>query len=253
MTNDNLITARVLANELNLSVETVWRYTREMRIPYIELGNRQYRYKLHDVIKALKVPDIVNEQSIEYEAKKDVLFTYEDYLKMPDEPGYRFEILDGILIREPAPNVMHQRISRRLFGILEEYFFKYDPAGEVFYAPLDVTLREVSVIQPDLLYISSEQNEIIKDTHIDGAPSLAVEILSPSSRRKDRLQKLQLYQKEGIEHYWIVSPEDKTLECFYLTGGVYSLIATGMDDNIVEHPVFTDLHIPLKVLWEGRH
>ncbi|GAB1477062.1 Uma2 family endonuclease [Bacillota bacterium] len=252
MQSNNLITARVLAEELDLSIETIWRYTREKRIPYIELGNKQYRYKLYDVIEALKVPDIVKEQSADYTAKKDLLYTYEDYLKIPDEPGYRYEILDGILIKEAAPNVIHQRVSRRLQRLLEDYFWEHDPKGEVLNSPLDVTLRETSVIQPDLLYVSSAQSEIIKDTHIDGAPSLAVEILSPKSRRKDRLQKLQLYQREGVEHYWIVSPDDKTLECFYLTGGLYSLIAGGMDDDLVEHPIFTGLHIPLRVLWEGR-
>ena len=51
--NKELVTAHALAEILDLSVETIWRYTRENRIPYIELGSRQYRYKLNDVIKAL--------------------------------------------------------------------------------------------------------------------------------------------------------------------------------------------------------
>lgn len=252
MAENNLITARTLANELNLSIETIWRYTREKRIPFIELGNKQYRYKLTDVIEALRAPNVVREQPSDYQPEKKLLYTYEDYLKMPDEPGYRLEIIDGILIKEPSPNIMHQRISRRLQRMLEDYFWEHDPKGEIFNSPLDVTLKNINVVQPDLLYISSAQNEITKDTHIDGAPVLLVEIISPSSRRKDRLQKLQLYQREGVEHYWIVSPEDRTLECFYLADGIYSLLVTGIDDDVIEHPIFPELIIPLRVLWEGR-
>ena len=76
-----------------------------------------------------------------------------------------------------------------------------------------------------------------------------VEIVSPSSRRKDRLQKFRIYQKVGVEHYWIANPEEKTLECFALRNGLYALVASGMDEDIVEHPSFAGLTIELKNLW----
>lgn len=249
--NNNLMTARVLAGELNLSIGTIWRYTREKRIPYIELGNKQYRYRLADVMEALGTPSAVKEQAPDYRTGEDRLYTYQDYLEMPDEPGYRYEILDGILIKEPAPSVIHQRTCGRLYQILLEFFREYDSKGEVFFAPLDVTFQDITVVQPDLLYISGNQEEIVEAARIHGAPTLAVEIVSPSSRRKDRLQKLQIYQKAGVEHYWLVDPEDKALECFHLMKGVYSLVATGMDEDVVDHPVFLGLTISLKALWEG--
>ncbi len=250
MVEDNLITARVLAKELNLSIDTIWRYTREKRIPFIDLGNKQYRYKLETVIAALSSPCAVREEAAEYSLKNDRLYTYQDYLNMPDEPGFRLEILDGILVKEPSPSVMHQRVLRVLALKLEDYFGKHDPEGEVFFAPLDVTFRDVSVVQPDLIYIAGTQYEIIEENRVNGAPTLAIEIISPSSRRKDRLQKLQLYQKEGVEHYWVVSPEDKSLECYHLNGEVYSLVVAGMDEETVEHPAFVGLAISLGTLWE---
>lgn len=243
-----LITAQVLAEALDLSVETVWRYTRENKIPYVELGSKQYRYKLADVISALTGPTI-QEKVAEYKAEPTKRFTYQDYLELPEEPGYRFEILEGMLIKDPSPNVSHQRVSRRLQRILEDYFWEVDPAGEIFNAPLDVTFHDISVVQPDVFYVSGEQKRIVKNARIDGPPTLIVEVLSPSSSRKDRLQKLRIYQKVQVQHYWLVNPEEKTLECFSLRDGVYSLVTAGMDEDIVEHPGFTGLSIALKALW----
>ncbi len=243
-----MITAQVLADELNLSVETIWRYTRENKIPYIDLGSKQYRYILADVIEALTT-STVKEGKAGYNTENNNGFTYQDYLKLPEEPGYHYEILEGFLVKEPSPNVMHQRVSRRLQRILEDYFQKVDPEGEVFDAPLDITLSDMTVVQPDLFYIASKDNEIIKENRIDGPPLLVVEILSPHNPRKDRLQKMQIYQKAKIKHYWLVNPADKTLECFALRDGVYALLAAGMDKDIVEHPDFVDLSISLEKLW----
>lgn len=246
--NKELITAQALAEILDLSVETIWRYTREKRIPFIELGSRQYRYKLDDVIKALS-DDMVRERIIPYETNPGKKLTYQDYLDIPEEPGYRFEILDGILIKEPSPSVIHQRASRKLQRIMEDYFAEVDPEGEIFDAPLDVTPLDFNVVQPDLFYVSGEQKLMVKDSRIDGAPVLVVEVISPSSGRKDRLQKMRIYQKAQVQHYWLLDPQEKTLECFAWRDGVYAVIASGMDEDIVEHPNFTGLSIELKSLW----
>jgi len=242
-----LITAQALAEALALSVETIWRYTRENKIPCVELGSRQYRYKLDEVIKALSVAT-VQENAAPYETKIAKKLTYQDYLEIPDEPGYRFEILDGMLVKEPSPSYIHQRASRKLQRILEDYFGQVDPDGEIFDAPLDVTPLEFNVVQPDILYVSGDQN-ILTDTRVDGAPALVVEVLSPSNGRKDRLQKMRIYLEAQVQHYWLVDPQEKTLECFAWHDGVYALVASGMDEDVVEHPDFAGLSIPLKTLW----
>ena len=246
--NKELMTAQALAEALDLSVETIWRYTRENRIPFIELGKRQYRYQLDEVIRALR-GDIIQENTSSYETKPVKKLTYQDYLEIPEEPGYRFEILDGMLIKEPSPNVMHQRVSRRLQRLLEDYFWEVDAEGEIFDAPLDVTPLDYNVVQPDIFYVSGEQQLILKDTRIDGAPELVVEILSPSSRRKDRLQKMQIYQRAKVQHYWLVDPQERTLECFAWHDGLYALVASGMDEDVVKHPDFAGLSIALQSLW----
>jgi Uma2 family endonuclease len=246
--NKELITAQALAEALDLSVETIWRYTREKRIPCIELGGRQYRYKLNDVINAL-AGSAVRDKRAGYEGEHTKKFTYRDYLELPEEPGYRFEVLEGVLVKDPSPNVAHQRVSRRLQRILEDYLWKADPEGEIFDAPLDVTFHDTTVVQPDLFYVSGEQKQIIKDTRIDDAPALVVEILSSSTNRKDRLQKMQIYQKVRVQHYWLVDPDEKTIECFQLIGDLYALVSAGMDGDVVEPPGFPGLSIELNALW----
>ena len=213
--NNNWITAQQLAEILDLSVETIWKYTRENKIPYIQLGNRQYRYNLDEIIE--------NQENIKIKEKKQKYkvnqskncdneenITYQDYLKIPEEPGYQLEVLEGMLVKEPSPNIIHQRISRRLQRMLEDYFWEIDPEGEILNAPLDVTFNDTTVVQPDLIYITGNQQNLIKEKRIDGSPRLVVEIISPYSSRKDRIQKMNIYQKAKIKHYWLVNPEDKT-------------------------------------------
>ncbi len=241
---NDLLTAKALAEALNLSVETIWKYTREGRIPFIELGSKQYRYRLGEVVETL-----AGTTARGYKSGSKNNLTYWDYLELPEEPGYRFEILEGMLVKKPSPSVMHQRVSRRLQRLLEDYFWQTDPGGEVFGAPLDTTFGEETVVQPDLLYVSGKQQELIKETRIDGPPALVVEVISHTSSRKDRVQKMQIYQKAGVRHYWLADPADRTLECFSLRDGLYALVASGMDDDLVKHPEFEGLALDLSILW----
>ena len=142
-----------------------------------------------------------------------------------------------MLIKEPSPSVIHQRASRKLQRILEDYFEEVDPEGEVFDAPLDVTPLEFNVVQPDLFYVSGEQQSIVKETRIDGQPVLVVEVLSPSNRRKDRLQKMQIYQKARVQHCWLVDHRTN-LECFAWRDGVYAWL----------HPVWTKMSWNIRIL-----
>ncbi|MTI94347.1 MAG: DNA-binding protein [Firmicutes bacterium] len=244
-----LITAEVLAEALDLSVETIWSYTKAEKIPYVKLGKEGYRYSLQAVSTALSNLAL-EEKSLVYQvdAKK---YTYQDYLKLPDEQGFRYEVLNGQLIKEPSPRVIHQRIVRKLLLLLDSYFKKVHPDGEIFFAPLDVTLGDYTVVQPDLLFVAGAQKNIIEENRINGAPTLAVEIISESSRRKDRVLKWQIYQAAGVKHYWLVDPEEKSLECFALQDGAYILAASGLNDDVVEHPDFAGLKFMLADLWQN--
>lgn len=246
-----LLTAQALAEALNVTVDTVWRYTRQKRIPFIDLGGRQYRYNLEQVLQALNVAQETREPKNSYQPEPGKSYTYQDYLLLPEEPGFRFEVLDGVLIKEPSPSVIHQLVSRRLNSILDSYFLDHDPQGLLLYAPMDITFGENTVVQPDLLYVSSAKTKLVRKQRIDGPPDLVVEILSPGSKRKDRLHKLNICLRAGVNHFWLVDPEEKTMECFMLSDGNYFLATSGLDSDLVKPPGFQDLVINLSLLWEG--
>ena len=215
-----LITAHELAKSLGLSVDTIWRYTREKRIPCVEIGGRQYRYREQEVLEALSggaPPALSREDSAACRGKKKLV--YEDYARVPEEPGYRYELIDGELVREPTPAFHHQRISRRLQRLLEDYFWEVDPGGELFDAPLDLALGRYTVVQPDLLYLPGSRPA--RRMPIDVLPELVIEVLSPLTSCKDRVTKLNQYQASGIPHYWIVDPGECIIEAYQLREGRY--------------------------------
>ena len=246
---DELITAQELADSLSLSVDTIWRYTREKRIPCVEIGNRQYRYNKQKVLKALsgETPSsMVKEDLAPYEGKKKL--TYKDYAKIPEEPGFRYEVIDGILIRDPSPSFHHQRVSRRLQRILEDYFHETDPQGEVFNAPLDLNLTVHTVVQPDLMYFPG--NRPARNDPVDSVPELIVEILSPSTSRKDRVLKLNHYQSSGVPHYWILDPEGCFIEAYELRDEHYvSMVRSA--NGIFSHPGFPGLSFDIDELFSN--
>ncbi len=253
MSERRLVTAQELADMLQLSVETIWRYTRNERIPYVQLSNRQYRYDPGEVMHHLGMNAGGRGASSVCEARPrymtDKVYTYEDYLQLPDEECYHYEILDGMLVREPAPYVHHQRVSRRLLIILNNYFAERDPAGEVFAAPVDVTLSDTNVLQPDVIYVPGACSEIMEEARIDGAPHLAVEILSKWTRSKDRVRKRNIYERMQVPHYRVVDPEDDTIEAYALRDGAYVLRSSGLSEGEFAHPDFAGLAFDLATLW----
>ena len=133
-------------------------------------------------------------------------YTYDDYIKTPDDE--RWELLNGELVMPPAPNTEHQRVVRSL-SMRVVAFVEQSSLGEVFFAPYDVVLSDENVVQPDLLFVSSERRSIITHENIRGAPDLVVEVLSPGSVSRDWREKMDAYAAHGVREYWIVDPDAK--------------------------------------------
>ncbi len=139
--------------------------------------------------------------------------TWEDVLRMPDD-GNRYEFIGGRLYMTPAPVTRHQRISKLLHWALMEVLERAGH-GQVFYAPLLVEFPGTDDrVQPDILFVSNERRSIIGEKQVTGAPDLVVEILSPSTAHRDRGIKLDLYARHGVREYWIVDPEEDTVDAW---------------------------------------
>ena len=122
------------------------------------------------------------------------VLTYADYAALPDD-GRRYEILAGELaVTHERPGRRHQEIVGELFSALHGHV-KARGLGQVFVSPFDVILDDTSVVQPDIVYVAIDRLAIVSERGVEGAPSLAVEVVSPSTRRRDRDAKRELYAR----------------------------------------------------------
>lgn len=153
--------------------------------------------------------------------------TYQDLLEMPDD-GKRYELIDGEVYVTPPPTWRHQKIVANLLVAIRSFVGLHD-LGEVAVAPMDVVFEPRNYLQPDLLFIRKERLSIVT-THVEGAPDLAVEVLSASRKKFDRETKLQVYGRFGVRELWYADPESEALEILSLAlEGKYRLsqLATG--------------------------
>jgi Uma2 family endonuclease len=143
-------------------------------------------------------------------------WTVEDFLLLA-EIKTPCQLINGELVMSPAPSPNHQRVSKKLFKIIDK---ATQGMGELFYAPIDLYIDNKNVFQPDLIYLSEENKKYLTDRGIEGPVDLVVEIISPSNSYTDRNQKKNSYLKFGINEYWIVDPANKTIEVYTpATGG----------------------------------
>ena len=180
-------------------------------------------------------------------------YTYADYCTLPEDMARRYELLQGELIKVPAPTLRHQQVSRNLEFIFHRYLQTHE-AGEIFDAPVDLVLGQGAareVTQPDLVVVSHARRDILKRDGIEGAPDLVVEILSPGTATRDRGYKLTLYARSAVPEYWIVDPDLQTVEVFSLSEQGYLCSARHAHDDVIVMPQFPGLMIPLAEVFRG--
>ena len=160
-----------------------------------------------------------------------IKFTYQDYINTPDDK--RYELIDGELILAPAPRRDHQTVEVRL-GSRLHLFVDENELGVVYFAPRDVVFSDTNIVQPDLLFISNERMHIDTEAEVWGGPDLVVEILSPSTEARDRTVKRALYARHGVNEYWIVDPDARTIAVQFLGEQGFEPVATyGEGDTLI--------------------
>ncbi len=176
----------------------------------------------------------------------NVKYNYQDYLHLPDNK--RYEIIDGDLFIVPSPNESHQRILANLFHALSHYL-KQNKLGRVYFAPFDVLFSEEDIVQPDIIFVSHENKRIITKDNIKGAPNMIIEVFSPATFKRDMGSKKKLYARHGVQEYWIVDPEHKTVDVFLLKGKEFDGKRYHLKDTI-SSSVIHDLRIGAKEIFQ---
>ena len=154
-------------------------------------------------------------------------FTAADLEVMPDD-GNRYEIIDGALIVTPAPVPRHQMVLGRLYSRMDA---GCPPGLVVLFAPLDVRISELTVLQPDLLVAP---RSAFAEKNLPGSPLLAVEVLSPSTRHIDLGLKRSAYGAAGCPSYWVVDPGGPSITAWELRGGGYVVAGTATGEETLE-------------------
>ncbi|MBI3028464.1 MAG: Uma2 family endonuclease [Candidatus Rokubacteria bacterium] len=176
-----------------------------------------------------------------------VILTYKQYEALPAD-GRRYELHEGELSITRTPSPHHQRISGNLIMVLWQHV-KEHRLGQVYFSPIDCILSDITIVQPDLLYLDPTRLSLISDRGIEGAPTLVVEITSPPTTIIDRSTKPLLYAKYGVPHYWIVDPEAHAVEAYVLSEGAYQLSARVAGSEPVSLPPFPTLAFAPASLW----
>lgn len=189
--------------------------------------------------------------------------TYREFreLEFDDNDTGQYELLDGEISKKnrsgvPAPTPWHQRLSGNLYTAIRQHVTE-KKLGEVFYAPIDVFLNDYNAPQPDLVFISEAKKNLITNNGIMGTPDLVVEIISPSSVKRDRFQKRGIYERFAVPEYWIADPQNQEIEVYTPSAaGRYELfsVATVQDlargeGFLLTSTVLPDLKIDVRQLF----
>jgi len=158
-------------------------------------------------------------------ARRDNAYhTYADYLAWPED--VRYELIDGVAyLMAPAPDLAHQEVAG---GIYRQLANALDGAPcRVFIAPVDVRLPKAdetdaridTVVQPDVLVVCDPSK--LDRRGVQGAPDLVVEVLSPSTAGHDHILKRRVYERSGVQEFWLVHPVDRMVSIYRLAGAEY--------------------------------
>jgi Uma2 family endonuclease len=130
-------------------------------------------------------------------------------------PAPRYEFIDGVLLVSPSPGFLHQRAVMRLAMLLWPYLERH-AIGAVSISPSDVEVEPASIAQPDVYVVPATEAERLRAHGTSATPArvllLAVEVVSPSSRRTDRLRKRRYYARAGVPDYWVLDLDDRAFE-----------------------------------------
>ncbi len=186
-------------------------------------------------------------------SQKDKKYTYADYLTYPVDE--RWEIIDGVPYMQAAPTPLHQEILMELSKQIAVYLT--GKTCSIYPAPFCVRLpqdyekneKEVkNIVEPDISIICNKCK--IDDKGCNGAPDMIIEIISPSSIKKDRFVKFNLYEKAGIREYWIVEPDQKLVSVFLLQKNErFSRPEMYTDEDSITVSIFPDLIINLSAVF----
>lgn len=172
---------------------------------------------------------------------KEIIYTIEDIYNLPD--GQRAELIDGVLYDMAPPSRIHQKLVSKLTQVIGHHITAKGGSCEVYPAPFSVLLNadDKTYVEPDISVICDKNK--LSDRGCEGAPDFVIEIVSPSSRRKDYVIKNALYSEAGIREYWIVDPARERTTIYHYEEDVAPMIVPFSQP--IQSGIFSNLQITI--------
>jgi Uma2 family endonuclease len=162
--------------------------------------------------------------------------TYAEYRALDVDDNFLYELLNGKIVKKSVPSPFHQQASGNFYFALRT-FVQPQKLGIVLYAPIDVFVDDANVLQPNVLFVREERRSIVTSDGVMGSPDLVVEVISPSSVRYDRVEKMKLYRRVGVQEYWLIDPNNRTVEVYHLTPEGYDIAEFAVEEGDVKSSV----------------
>ena len=172
--------------------------------------------------------------------------TYDEFMNWHPDSGLA-EWVNGEAILMPPPSLRHQDVIRFLM-VLMTWFVEDRDAGSLYFAPVQMRLKH-SGREPDILFVAKEHLNRFRDLYLDGPADLCVEVLSPDSRSRDRVEKFREYEQAGVREYWIIDPMRKEA-VYYALGEDGSYLPLSIEDSVFRSRVLEGFWLKVEWLWQ---
>jgi Uma2 family endonuclease len=172
--------------------------------------------------------------------------SYAEYRALDVDDDYFYELINGELVKKSAPSPFHQILVVNLAVALNRFTKENNLGGQILVAPVDVFVDDYSAPQPDVLYISEARRSIITSDGVMGAPDLVMEVLSPSSISRDRNDKRKLYERLKVQEYWILDPNNRSIEVYALTESGYDIAGFAVEQGTASSGVLQGFSVTVQ-------
>lgn len=190
--------------------------------------------------------NLIREETAEYHIKKQGEYTLDDYYAWPEDQ--RIELIDGVIYEMKAPTATHQSAAGEIYRQIANFILDHKGKCRPFIFPIDVQLDRdhKTMVQPDVIIVCN--TDMIIDRCVFGAPDFVLEVLSPSTRRKDCVKKLDKYMEAGVREYWMVDIKQKKVVVYQFESETYPVIY-GFEQPVPVGIYDGKLKIDMNMIW----